>query len=218
MRCAYCDTPESWTHQKSGEFEWPPFSKQMETFRNPISLDALEECLRRHLQTEKYHSVSITGGEPLLHSEFLAEFLPKLRSTGTKIYLETSGTLAERLREIIGFCDIVAFDIKLTDCEGVRMSVPDVIACIKVALHSNKEFFCKVVVTGNSSVSEWDKLLRSIVSETGTFQLVFTPVSLVNKNCVQADGKKLHEFVNTAESLGFKPIIVPQIHRLTGWL
>lgn len=213
MRCSYCDTPESWTHQKSGEFEWPPFSRQMDVFENPVSAEALLKRVHRHLETGKYHSVSITGGEPLLHSDFLAEFLPRL---GAKIYLETSGTLGPRLRKVIDFCDIIAFDIKLADCEGVSMDIADITDCINIA--AGKDYFCKVVVMETSSTAEFEKLMRTIVSCAGTFPLVFTPVSPVNQNCIEPTGERIHSFIRISESLGFKPVVVPQLHRLAGWL
>ena len=63
------------------------------------------------------HSVSLTGGEPLLSVEFLKEFLPL---TSKKIYLETNATLAEKLLEVKKYIDIVAADIKLESASGIK--------------------------------------------------------------------------------------------------
>ena len=56
------------------------------------------------------HSVSLTGGEPLLQIEFLKDFLPRVNK---KIYLETNATLADKFIEVKPFIDIVSADIKL---------------------------------------------------------------------------------------------------------
>jgi hypothetical protein len=47
-----------------------------------------------------YHSISLTGGEPLLHDALLADWLPELRRL-LPIYLETSGTQPERLEPLL---------------------------------------------------------------------------------------------------------------------
>ena len=65
------------------------------------------------------HSVSLTGGEPLLSVEFLKEFLPKV---GKKIYLETNATLSDKFLEIKPFVDIVSADIKLESATGIKGS------------------------------------------------------------------------------------------------
>lgn len=65
------------------------------------------------------HSISLTGGEPLLSVEFLKEFLPKVNK---KIYLETNATLADKFLEIKPFVDIVSADIKLESATGINDS------------------------------------------------------------------------------------------------
>jgi len=59
------------------------------------------------------HSVSFTGGEPLLHKDFLKEILRLLKNQGITTYLETNGTLADEFSQLKDEVDIVAMDIKL---------------------------------------------------------------------------------------------------------
>ena len=58
LDCNYCDTSKS---------------------RNPILGDLItkEELINKinNLITPDFHSISLTGGEPLLHSDFIKEFL-----------------------------------------------------------------------------------------------------------------------------------------------
>lgn len=61
------------------------------------------------------HSISLTGGEPLLWAEFLNDFLPL---TDKKIYLETNATLYNEFAKIKEYVDIVACDIKLKSATG----------------------------------------------------------------------------------------------------
>jgi len=64
------------------------------------------------------HSVSLTGGEPLMQKDFLKTFLPILREHNLTVFLETNGTLLGALSEVIGQVDIVAMDFKLPTSNG----------------------------------------------------------------------------------------------------
>ena len=75
LTCDYCDTPES-IPAKSG-FD--------------MTLDDVLNQVERLRDQSRPGTVSLTGGEPLMHVSFLTELLPRLRSRGYKIYLETNG-------------------------------------------------------------------------------------------------------------------------------
>lgn len=96
LKCNYCDT------DFSGE-EYEEFDTA--------------GLLERIAGYGSYHSISLTGGEPLLSADFLKRFLPL---TGKKIYLETNATLAEKLLEIKPFVDIISADIKLESATGIK--------------------------------------------------------------------------------------------------
>lgn len=81
LRCRYCDTPEALRPQPSARIEQTPFSGQFKSVRNPVDIDYLTTQIRRLVKHFPYfHSVSVTGGEPLLQSEFLAKWLPRIKS------------------------------------------------------------------------------------------------------------------------------------------
>jgi len=127
LACAYCDTDS-------------------EHGQNFYSIAELIEEIRK-LNVTPHHSISITGGEPLLSSDFLKEFLPEARKTfpKLKIYLETNGALPDELKEIISYVDIVAMDIKLESSTGQPMPFEEHKKFIKIL--KGKEFFVKVVFT-----------------------------------------------------------------------
>ena len=66
----------------------------------------LYEKVSKEYDLRSFHSVSLTGGEPLLHAEFLKEFLPLIKEE-TKIYLETNATLPKNLEIIKDYIDII---------------------------------------------------------------------------------------------------------------
>ena len=97
MHCVWCDTPAS---IGDGKREYKELSVE----------DILSQVNALY---DNAHSVSITGGEPLLQEDFLKSFCHALHQEGKKIYLDTNGTLPEALAEIIKDIDIIAMDIKL---------------------------------------------------------------------------------------------------------
>ena len=56
----------------------------------------LFEKITSEYDLSTFHSISLTGGEPLASADFLTEFLQKINHK-TKIYLETNATLADEL-------------------------------------------------------------------------------------------------------------------------
>jgi organic radical activating enzyme len=81
---------------------------------------AVEEVIKvvGKLRIPGHHSVSVTGGEPLVQGDFLRWLLPALRAEGHKIYLETNSTFPEELPGIIEHVEYAAADIKLPSCTG----------------------------------------------------------------------------------------------------
>lgn len=97
------------------------------------------------------HSVSLTGGEPLLEIDFLKEFLPLVNK---KIFLETNGTLYKNLEKVIDKIDIVSMDVKLPSTSG-NQDLFEVHKCfIDVAKKANKEIYLKVVFDENTTDEE----------------------------------------------------------------
>jgi 7-carboxy-7-deazaguanine synthase len=113
LHCAYCDTPMT-TPTGQCAVEWQAGSHVWEQLENPLQQDRLVGIVQQLLSTNgKHHSVSFTGGEPLLYSPFLAQVLPQIQQLGVKTYLETSGTQPHLLTPLLPFLDVVAMDVKL---------------------------------------------------------------------------------------------------------
>jgi len=79
LACAYCDTQFAVPEQC--RIETGPGSGQFRLIPQPVPLSTLYDladgwCVEL---PEAHHSFSITGGEPLLHAELLALWLPRLR-------------------------------------------------------------------------------------------------------------------------------------------
>lgn len=100
LKCNYCDTEFS-SDKDFVEYDVCSLAEEINKYKD-------------------VHSVSLTGGEPLLSSEFLKELLPKINK---KIYLETNATLSEKLLEIKPFLDYISADIKLESATGLKDTI-----------------------------------------------------------------------------------------------
>ena len=133
MHCVWCDTPGSIGDGKRVYREY-----------------SLEEALSKvDAVYGQAHSVSITGGEPLMQVGFLKRFCHALRREGKKVYLDTNGTLPDALSAVIKDIDIVAMDIKLPSSTGQRAFWSAHKEFLKIA--HQREVFIKAVIALNTS-------------------------------------------------------------------
>lgn len=219
MRCVYCDSPETWGRSDRWREELEPHSGRFEERENPASVTDVCAVARRHLSTRlRYHSLSITGGEPLLQSDFLRELLPALKeATELPAYLETSGTLPARLDLVAPWIDFFSLDIKPPSTPGVRADWDEIEACLRIAAESGREAFAKIVVMEQSPTEEEVSRACRILARAGRVGLVFTPVTPVNPACATPTGARLGRLRRAALAEGIEPIVVPQLHRIAGW-
>lgn len=119
LGCAYCDTPASHsTVPAACAVEQEAGTRALAAQPNPFTPDALLQAIRQLQEGYLHHSVSLTGGEPLLHFPFLCEFLPLLHFDEVRSYLETNGTLAEELKTLPVVPHYMAMDMKLPSVSG----------------------------------------------------------------------------------------------------
>ncbi len=121
LSCSFCDTPLAHYREYSAQ------------------------NLRREVAAyDGYHSVSLTGGEPLVQAEFLVSFLSLMRQDAPKIYLETNGTLWRKFSLVRDDVDIVAMDIKLPSSGGQKPRWDEHKRFLELA--APKDTFVKIVV------------------------------------------------------------------------
>lgn len=109
MRCLYCHNPDTW---RIGAAEMMTVEQIMNTYRRNRSFYAKG-------------GITVSGGEPLLQAEFLAELFEECKKEGIHTCLDTSGIVfdrasSERMRvldRLLSFTDLVLLDIKHIDRE-----------------------------------------------------------------------------------------------------
>jgi len=158
LRCRFCDTPAAVRQTEGGQegnvcrVQTGIESSAFAEVRNPISEKELTEiCSRLTISGPSRPTISLTGGEPLLHASFLAEWLPQVKKS-YRIYLETNGIQFNALRDLYDMIDVVSMDIKLPSATGLDPMWEEhrrfLIAC------SGKAHFVKTVVTNDTTMSD----------------------------------------------------------------
>lgn len=190
LKCNYCDTEFMAGH----DYTTDELVKIIEGF---------------DLQT--LHSISLTGGEPLLWADFLLRLLPKLH---TKIYLETNSSLPKELEKVIKFIDVIAADIKLKSCSGMEY------------YDGNEAFFA---VARNYGRPHLDVFAKIIFDETVTDEEIKKCCSIARKydleiilqprmigNDFAISKENITEVFERFLKLYPKIRVIPQVHKLVG--
>jgi organic radical activating enzyme len=177
LRCDYCDTNES-TEEGAGicRLEQTPGHGDFLELPNPVALKQLCQQLSvwKRLWPTLHHSISITGGEPLLQAEALALALPQL-SAILPIFLETNGLLHEEVKPLLPWLSHVSMDMKL----------PSTAACgelwqeHRLFLRAVRDTDCyvKVVVSDGTDSAEIQQVCRIIAEEAPRTPLVIQPIT-----------------------------------------
>lgn len=203
LTCNYCDTPF-----QTQEFCNLQKTESSEKLKNPVSSEQLLKEISGFNEIP-HHSISLTGGEPLLHTDFLLDFLPDFRKKfpKTKVYLETNGTLFEELEKIIDYIDIISMDLKLKSSTGVDFPLEQHKKFIEIARNDNVEIFAKAVITCKILDEEIDELSNFI-----KIPLILQPVSSENKEILLSSRNILEiqeKFLKKLDDVR----VIPQVHK-----
>lgn len=216
LSCQYCDSPQALTFSPTFKVENLPGEKKAETQNNPVSSDNLLKIIERLNKPDGiHHSVSLTGGEPLLQVEFLKTFIPALKdATRLPIYLETNGVLPDHLNEVIDLIDIIAFDIKLPSATGLSPYWKEHKKAIETAYL--KELFVKIVFTRESNVRELDEAVSLIAAVDDKIPLVLQPVTPHGPIKHRHGAEEIFAFHAVAKRKLKNVRVIPQVHKLIG--
>ena len=213
-RCFFCDTQSALALAPACEVEQRPGSLDVARLDNPLSLsDVVQAVVALDEPSGLHDSVSLTGGEPLIHADFVAALCPLLNGRGLAVCLETNGTLPDALERVLDSVRHVAMDIKLASATG--QSTPWDLHDRFLALALRRSVQVKVVVCADTTD---DELAR--VAELVSTQNTQAPVVL--QAVTPARGV---EAPRPAQMLAFQAAlkgrlsdvrVIPQVHKLMG--
>lgn len=217
LHCDYCDSSDCLVPSKTFRVEETPGKRDFKVYNNPVSVDQMSELIDQFNKTKGLHEhVSLTGGEPLLQVDFIKNLAPKIKEKGLKVYLETNGTLPERLSEVIGLVDTVAMDVKLPSIAGTEDMLSAHKKFLEIAF--NADVFVKIVFGKSSKPVEIENASKMIAEVDPEIPLVLQPVTPTKEIKLGPTPEQSLLFHSIAKrNLKFVKVI-PQTHRLFGQL
>lgn len=185
LRCHYCDSQHTWHKQPTCQIEHTPGQRDFVTYDNPIALAQLLTWVDRQNQPHIHDSISITGGEPLLHAPFLGEFLPQVKAlTRLPIYLETGGHRPQQLGKILPYLDLVGMDIKLPSVSGENYWNEHQ-EFLQLCHDAGVEVFTKIIISQTTNPEELRqaaKLIAAVSDRSIAFLQPMTPLAQPHTN------------------------------------
>lgn len=176
LRCHFCDSAHTWSVPSQCRIERSPGTRDFEMYDNPVSLELLLHCVQQLNVPGLHDSISLTGGEPLLHSAFLLEFLPQLQSTGLPIYLETGGHRPQQLAMVLPYINSVGMDLKLPSASG-ESHWQEHAKFLQLCHQADVEVFVKVIVSAETSVAELHQAAELVADVSPEIPLFLQPVT-----------------------------------------
>lgn len=120
MRCEFCHNPDTWNLGGG-----TPYTAE----------ELLEEAMQYRPFWGKRGGVTVSGGEPMIHIDFLIDYFKLAKEEGIHTALDTCGQpftynepFFSRFKELMKYTDLVLFDIKQINDEKHK----------KLNMHSNK--------------------------------------------------------------------------------
>lgn len=215
LDCRYCDT--DFVKSDICRLESKPGSGTFINVSQPLSLANItaifdDWCLQL---PGAHHSVSFTGGEPLLHADALAEWFPEIRKI-LPIHLETNGTMHVALKQVKQHLDYISMDMKLPSTAGCTEHLWDLHDLFLREAHGGN-VSVKIVVGEATPDSEIRQVCDVISSVDAAVPLFLQPLTMPDGSMGIAAAQILH-LQELASSRLPDVRVIPQMHKLLGAL
>ena len=170
--------------------------------KNPLDAAQIAEVIKKFGGEVPTQAVSFTGGEPLLHADFIGEVAALIDE---KISLETNGTLYKEFEKISDAIDIVSMDIKLGQ---------NLLNVHKKFLQAaqKKDLCAKIVVSGETTLKEFLSAVDLIAGIEEEILLILQPVTPI-KNVRAVSAEKILSFQAAALRRLKNVRVIPQTHK-----
>lgn len=166
LRCCYCHNPDTWASNATEEL-------------------TADEVLTEYRKNRDFYAnggITVTGGEPLLQTEFVTELFTKARAEGIHTALDTSGATFQPddtadVDRLLDVTDLVLLDLKHMDpAAHTALTTQDNAHVLAFARHLSergvKMHVRHVLVPGITDSEENLKALAAFVTTLKTVELI----------------------------------------------
>ncbi|TET38461.1 MAG: 7-carboxy-7-deazaguanine synthase QueE [Planctomycetota bacterium] len=211
--CAYCDTPLGRSVPENARIEQYATRRDFEESKNPLTAQNVRNaCMNLDLPPGFHHAAAVTGGEPLLHPDFLGELLPLLKQNGWTTLLETNGTLPDELASIIDSVDVVSMDMKLESATEEPAGFDLHESFLEIAAQT--DVYVKLVVVEKTTEAELAAAGKIVAGVNKAIPLIIQPCTKPDGRSFAVSQDSLENFAAICRKYLGRVEIIPQLHRL----
>jgi len=210
LHCAYCDTPQTREVSGSCRIETGPGSGNFFTKQTPLFREDIVDFIGK-LWTPSTKHVSLTGGEPLLHADFIRSL-----DIEYPLYLETNAGFPEKARELKDIIAIASCDIKLPehDCtDHYSELLKNELETISV-LNETAKTFVKVIILPETTKRSISCAIEGVKSIDRDIPFILQPVTSDKK----VPSSLLFELMDFAGEKLKDVRAIPQTHKMMNLL
>jgi organic radical activating enzyme len=223
IRCTYCDQPEALERRPGPcRVEATAGRRDWGTESSPLAFDRVVQAVARLWEQVPHHSISLTGGEPLLQGSRVERLLGAFRIRAWPVMLETNGTLVPPMRRLVGMLDYVSMDLKLPSVDGEAVDPATQKAFLAESLAAGATTWVKVVVGPHTASDEFDAGIAMVAAASAcmprpieVFLQPLTPFGAATEAPTPEQVLELHE---RALRIHPRVRVVPQTHKAIGQL
>jgi organic radical activating enzyme len=223
IRCVYCDQPEALERAPGPcRIECTAGRRDWSVEASPLPVDRVVDAVGRLWAQVPHHSISLTGGEPLLQGARVEELVARLDDMGWPVMLETNGTLVPPLRRIGGRVTYVSMDLKLDSVDGERVDPATQARFLRVALDSGATTWVKVVIGPDTDPDQFDAsiMLAARTSDglPSPVEVFLQPLSPFGVSTAGPSPDQVLQLHERALRIHPRVRVVPQTHKAIGQL
>ena len=215
LDCRYCDT--NFEKTDICRIESAPGSGRFTDFSQPLPFSQMLAVITdwQSLLPGAHHSISFTGGEPLLSVDMLAKWLPKIRRL-IPVHLETNGIMNIALLKVIKHLDYISMDIKLPSTSGCTEHLWD-LHHLFLSQAQKVNVSVKIVVGDSTDDYEINRVCEIILSSNPSTPLFLQPLMLPD-GLVGTSARHIMKLQELASSRLPDVRVMPQMHKILGVL
>lgn len=161
LKCKYCQNRDTWSKRSSNKYTVEELVNKIDRFRNYIIPSG--------------GGVTVSGGEPLLHIDFLISLFKQLKELGYQTAIDTSGmfSITPELEELIELTDLFLLDIKCINDEVCKYltgfsNKKELEFAKYLSSHGKHMWIRQVLVPGYTDKEEDLIALKSFLDTLGT--------------------------------------------------
>ena len=223
IRCGYCDQPEA-LERTAGpcRIETTGGRRDWSIEASPLAIDRVVEAVSTLWGQVPHHSISLTGGEPLLQGTRVERLVKRFAEHGWPVMLETNGTLVPPLRKVAAHLTYVSMDVKLRSVDGELVAPTTQAKFLGEALASGATTWVKVVIGPDTDPDEFAASIAMVagasVGRDVPIEIFLQPLTPFGAATTSPSPDQVLELHEQALRIHPRVRVVPQTHKAIGQL